>query len=344
MGKLLTTRERSSLLSEHSIETERRYADRIKTLLLLDDGLTYSEISRVLFLDESTIRRWFKMYKEEGLERLLNDNWQGAQRRLTELQERELLLHLRENLYTSSSAICEYVRKQFGVIYTTRGMQIVLQRLGFVYKKTKPIPGKADPKAQEKFLAMYEYLMENKSEDDPVYFMDGVHAQHNAHPSYAWILKGKEQQIATNTGRQRVNVNGALNAETLEVFTWIDQTINAQSTTALFATLEQNHQDAEHIYVILDNAGYNRNNLVTHYVNNSKIVPLFLPPYSPNLNLIERLWRFFKKKVSNNRYYEKFRDFRQAVLTFFKRIQDYESELDSLLVDNFQIVKPSFTI
>lgn len=344
MVQFLTTVQRASLKQQHGYEHERRYADRIKALLLWDSGWSLEEISEVLLLDETTIRRYRKLYEEEGLDRLLDDDWKGTERRLSEAQELSLINHLRETIYTSTSAIAAYVKVAYGVNYSQRGMHHVLVRLGFVYKKTKPVPGKADPAAQEKFVAMYEELMEHKSDDDPVYFMDGVHAQHNSHPGYAWILKGQEQQIATNTGRQRVNINGALNAETLEVFTWIDGTINAQSTTALFATLEQQHQEAENIYVILDNAGYNRNNLVTHYVNNSKIVPLFLPPYSPNLNLIERLWKFFKMKVSNNRYYEQFRDFRQAVLAFFKRIQDYESELDSLLVDNFQIVKPTFTI
>jgi len=109
-------------------------------------------------------------------------------------------------------------------------------------------------------------------------------------------------------------------------------------------TLEQQHQDAENIYVILDNAGYYRNKLVMHYVENSKIRPLFLPPYAPNLNLIERLWKFFKKEVSNNRYYEKFRDFRKAVLAFFRRLPKYEAELETLLTDNFEIVRPNFSI
>jgi transposase len=344
MGSLLQPNERISLLEEHSIERERRYADRIKTLLLHDDGMSYEEIARVLFLAETTIRRYIKTYQESGLDHLLDDEWKGAERRLSKEQESCLVSHLESQVYTSCSAVVSYVLSQFGVKYTTRGMHKVLMRLGFVYKKTKAIPGKANPEAQEDFVAMYEELLETKDEADPVYFIDGVHAQHNSHPAYGWILRGKEQHIRTNTGRKRVNINGALNAETHEVFIWEDSTINAQSTTALFATLEQQHQDAENIYVILDNAGYYRNRLVTHYVANSKIRLLYLPPYAPNLNLIERLWKFFKKKVSSNRYYEKFRDFKKAVLAFFRNIKNYEQELSTLLVDNFEIVRPDFVI
>jgi transposase len=343
MSKFLNRFQRDELRGQHRFETEKRYADRIKALLLWDEGWTLEEVSRVLMLDEKTIRRYRKLYESEGLDRLLNDDWKGGIGRLSSEQEEGLKNYLISHLCTTTKEICNYVEREYGISYTCRGMQYVLHRLGFVYKKTTAIPGKANPEAQEKFIAMYEELMESKSDDDPVYFIDGVHAQHNSHPTNGWILRGKEHHIATNTGRQRVNINGALNAETLEVSIWEDQTINAQSTIALFATIQQKHPDAENIYVILDNAGYYRNHLVNYYVENSPIKLLFLPPYSPNLNLIERLWKFFKKKVANNRYYEKFQDFKKEALRFFKKLQLYESELDSLLIDNFQIIRPEFT-
>ncbi len=344
MSGFLSKKERKEFRRQHRREHERRYADRLKALLLWDEGWTFESIGHVLLLDESTIRRYRKWYEKDGLDRLLNDDWRGSERRLSEEDEASLKAHLECQVYTSCSSIASYVESQYGVKYSRRGMHQVLVRLGFAYKKTKAVPGKANPEKQEEFVAMYEELMENKREEDPVYFVDGVHAQHNSHPSYGWILRGKEQQIPTNTGRKRVNINGALNAETHEVFIWEDRTINAQSTMALFATLEQQHQDAETIYVILDNAGYYRNTLVTNYVNNSKIQPLFLPPYSPNLNLIERLWKFFKKEVSNNRYYEKFRDFKKAVFAFFRRLPKYEAQLETLLTDNFEIVRPTFSL
>lgn len=342
MESFLSHLERAALLSEHRLENERRFADRIKTILLLDDGREFEEISEILFLDDATLRRYFKLYQDGGLEGLLELHYEGKKCQLTELQQSELISHLEKNLHTSTREVVKYTAKRYGISYSTRGMHDLLTRLGFVYKKTKALPGKSDPEKQEEFLAMYEYLMEHKSDDDPVYFIDGVHAQHNSHPSSGWILRGKEQHIATNTGRKRVNINGALNAETHEVIFRTDESINAQSTTALFAGIEQQHQDAKSIYVILDNAGYYRNRSVTYYVANSKIKLLFLPPYSPNLNLIERLWKFFKKKVASNKYYERFDDFRKATLAFFRRLPDYESELDSLLTDNFQIIRPQF--
>lgn len=341
MSSFLSSTEREALLRELHLEKERRFAYRINTILLLDDGLSYSEISRVLFLDDSTIGRYLKKYKQGGLEGLLELHHIGRSCKLSLADLASLKQHLSVSFYRCTKEIVDHVLTEYKISYSTRGMHHLLIRLGFVYKKTKAIPGKADPEAQERFVALYDYLMENKAEDDPVYFIDGVHPQHNAHPAFGWILKGKDKQILTNTGRKRVNINGALNIETLDVVTRVDDTINADSTVALFAGIEQKHLDAKNIYVICDNAGYNFGKKVRYYEANSKIKVIYLPSYSPNLNPIERLWKFFKKKVANNRYYENYKEFRKACIDFFKNLELYERDLDSLLTDNFEIVRPT---
>ena len=74
-----------------------------------------------------------------------------------------------------------------------------LHRLGFVYKKTKLIPGKTDAEKQREFVKSYEQLLATQNENDETLFMDGVHPQHNPISGYAWILKGKDKEIPTNT-------------------------------------------------------------------------------------------------------------------------------------------------
>ena len=92
------------------------------------------------------------------------------------------------------------------------------------------------------------------------------------------------------------------------------------------------------IYVICDNARYYRSKAVQAYLQDSRIKLVFLPAYAPNLNLIERLWKFFKKQVLYNRYYETFDDFRAACNDFFNNPQRYQSQLRSLLTENFAII------
>ena len=96
--------------------------------------------------------------------------------------------------------------------------------------------------------------------------------------------------------------------------------------------------DLNKIYLVVDNARYYKCQLVKKYLENSRIELMFLPPYSPNLNIIERLWRLLKKEVLYNRYIEKFSDFRKVILEFFENIKDYSSQLESLMTLKFHLV------
>jgi transposase len=79
--------------------------------------------------------------------------------------------------------------------------------------------------------------------------------------------------------------------------------------------------------------------LLKEHLKNSKIKQVFLPAYSPNLNLIERLWKFMRKKVINHHFYRKFDDFKKAIFDFFENIKDFEAELQTLMSWNFHIPK-----
>ena len=107
--------------------------------------------------------------------------------------------------------------------------------------------------------------------------------------------------------------------------------------------IEQKHPLAELIYIICDNARYYLCHLVKAYLRNSRIILIFLPPYSPNLNLIERYWLFFRKQVLYGKYYERFDDFKHACDAFFAQSVDHVTALRSLLTENFQILSgPAF--
>ena len=96
-------------------------------------------------------------------------------------------------------------------------MTDLLHRLNYSYKKTKLVPGKADTEAQKEFIEFYNELKETKGVNDPVYFMDGTHPQHNSVATYGWIKKGKVKEIKSNTGRQRLNINAAIDIERLSI-------------------------------------------------------------------------------------------------------------------------------
>jgi transposase len=244
-----------------------------------------------------------------------------------------------KDIYIRARDVVAYVEETFGVSYTVQGVTDLLKRLGYVYKKPKLVPGKhLDAETQLEFVESYETLKQSKDVDDPIYFMDGVHPQHNPVAAYGWIKRGVEKTIESNTDRNRVNINGAIDISCLSVVVEFDERINAQSTIALFKKIEAKHRKAKKIYIYCDNARYYRSRLVQEFLANSRIELIFLPPYSPNLNLIERLWKYFRKEILYNEYYEKFSDFQRACQNFFTDIKEHKKALRSLLTENFQII------
>jgi transposase len=336
----LAKKQRSTLQYSHRQESSARYADRIKTILLLDSGWPIYKISEALLLDPNTVRRYQKLYEEGGIELLCSDNYTGRECSLSEEEQDELKSELKRKIYLTTAEIISFVKSAFKIEYSAGGMVNLLHRIGFSYKKPNLVPGKANEAAQREFLKKMDDLKSTKNREDKLLFMDGVHPQHNSLPAYGWLPKGEETKLKSNTGRQRANLSGALDSETHEVIVYEHKTLNAEATILFFRILERRYSDAPMIYIILDNAGYYKGEKIREYLKNSRIKLVFLPPYAPNLNLIERLWKFFKKQVLYNQYYETFSEFRDACLKFFhkKNLRKYKCQLDSLLTDNFQIV------
>jgi len=212
------------------------------------------------------------------------------------------------------------------------------------YKKTRLIPGKApDVPTQEAFvediLSIVEDARQNKN---VVLFSDPVHQIHNNENDYAWQFRGKEgtKTVLTNTGRRRLNIIGALNPLLLKTTTLLmEGNCDREVIKALLRQIRKDYPEAPKITMFLDNAGYNRAHDVQELAQEFNLTLRYLPPYAPNLNLIERLWKFFKKKIMKNKYYPSFQSFYQAIDNFFKNFSDYEKELRSLLTLKFQIIK-----
>jgi len=335
MKDFLTAREVIILQEAHHSSRLRKHADRIKTILFLNKGFSYGETAKLLMLDEGTLRRYEKDYQKTGADGLLENHYLGSKGYLTIAQERQLTAHLKNNIYQTVKEVVVYVNKTYNKDYSIEGMTHMLHRLHFVYKKTKQIPGKVDLHKQELFKKEYQELKQTKRPEDRIYFVDATHPQHNNMPFYGWIYKGEIKTIKANTGRKRLNLNGALNLENLDITVLSEETIDTYAMMRLILSLEEKQPTGE-IYLIADNASYNHSYELQFFLADHKRSHLkYLPPYSPNLNIIERLWKFFHQK-HRDKYFERFKDFEETVLTFFKNIKQYNAELKTLLTDSFQ--------
>ena len=339
----LSKQEKATIKGLHRSCKQRKYADKLKAILLLDKGYSCVKVGEILLLDDDTIRRYRDMYLNQGTESLLSDHNKGTTGFLNSEQIEKLDSHLGKNVYRDSKGIVVWIEKEFGVSYSVSGINALLKRLGFVYKKPVLTPCKANVEKQEEFVEQYKELKEKLTDQDQIYFMDGVHPQHNTIAGYGWIKKGKTKHLKTNNGRNRTHINGALNLATKELIYVEDERINSQTMIALLLLIIQKQKEGK-IYIVLDNASYYHADIVKDFLKeHPRIVLKFLPPYSPNLNIIERLWKILKSKVVYNKFYLKFDDFREKVIEFLENKSWLNDEFKNSLTDNFQIIKPNFS-
>jgi transposase len=337
----LTGEERSELGRLHRHQKDSKQADRIKALLLSDSGYSRKEIAEILLRDEGTITDWQNSFlKRENLTEWLKDTNVGYQGLLTEEQLTQVEIFVEANLIQDACQVREWIQGLYDIAYSVTGIHALLHRLGFKYKETTSYPCKMDPVEQADFKEFYEDLVENLPEGAVLGFMDGVHPQHNTKTTKAWIKEGEKKFIPSNTGRKRLNINGFYVPLSQDGVFVESETLNTQSTVAFFRGLEQRYPTASSIYAICDKAPYYFNTEVQTYLEGSRVELIFLPTYSPNLNLIERLWKFMRKEVINTKFYGKFKDFKAAVTGFLENLADYKEELKSFIGVKLHLFNP----
>lgn len=338
-GFHLSKKELAELHLAHKNEHNKRFAYRIHAVILLGTGYTLKTVKQVLFIDDETLRTYVDLYHREGIQGLLQDKRNGRMCRLSTEQIDLLCSELNSTIHQTTTSVINFVQKTFDLKYSNSGMRDLLHRLNYVYKKPKLIPGNPNIEEQEIFKHQYEKYMASKPNDVAVLFMDAVHPEHNALAGYGWIKRGEIKALKTNSGRQRINLHGAINAETHEVIVIESDTINKDSTINLLTQIEQKYPLASSIKVILDNARYHYSKEVKQYIQSSKIDLVFLPSYSPNLNLIERFWKFFKKRLLYNTYYKDVQTFRKTCIKFFKNLNYYAEEIAKFMDADFHLIE-----
>ena len=340
MERKLKAQERKRLLKSHRKERDGKVRDRIKAVLAYDDGYSYSEIARILLLDDETVRRHIKDYFSKN--KLAPENG-GSKSHLNKAQTVKLKAHLQEHTYLYVKDICTYVRKAFKISYTISGMAKWLHANGFRYKKPHAVPAKADKHLQKKFINTYKRLKKNAENKEPIYFVDSVHPEHQTRLAYGWIMKGERKGIAMTARQYRLNFMGGICLNGHKVVYEQSDKVNESSIQSFLYRLRKNHPGRYKVHIIWDNAGYHCSKKVKAFAEELGIVVHYLPPYSPNLNPIERLWKIMHEQVTYNRYYEKFSDFTEAIQHFFRHIGKKKTLLRSRITDTFQVLDmPTF--
>ncbi|MCF7806658.1 MAG: IS630 family transposase, partial [Simkaniaceae bacterium] len=246
--------------------------------------------------------------------------------------------HLSSVTYLKVKDIATFVKKTFGKTYSRTGMTAWLKAHGFTFKKPEKVPGKVNPDKQAQFIEEYEKLKRSLKPEDEIYFLDATHPEYQSQAVCGWIKKGECKTLQTTGKQKRLHLVGALSLNEMKVVTREYETIDTEAMIEFFTDLEKN-KDVGEIHVILDNAAVHKSRKVIEHLKKSRIRLHYLPPYSPNLNPIERLWKFFRERTLYNRYFESCADFFGAVREFFmEKVHKLRTELRNRINDNFQTI------
>ena len=318
-----------------------RVQRKMEALWLKSHELPHQMIAQLTGICSNTLTQYLSDYQQGGIEKLKEINFYQPQSELIKYTSK-IEEYFKENPPATIKEAMAKIEELTGIKRSEPQVRKFLLSIGMKCRKIGMIPAKADFEKQKKFLEeeLQPRLKEAESEKRKVYFFDAAHFVLSPYLGYIWCFV--RLFIKAPSGRKRFNVLGALDAITHELITFTNDTyINAESVCALLWQLYLLNYEIP-ITLVLDNARYQKCELVKEVAESLNIELMYLPSYSPNLNIIERMWKFVKKTVLYSKYYPDFTSFKEAIQDCLsKTTTKYKKELDSLLSLNFQLFNKS---
>ncbi len=309
---------------------------KMEAVYLKSQGLSHKEIARLTRISGNTLRRYLREYLEGGIEQLKELKFYTPKSEL-EAHREDLEAYFRAHPPATITEAMAKIEELTGIKRSPTQVRWFLQSLGMKCRKVGMVPAKADVEQQEAFRneELEPRLKEAKGEKRAVFFGDASHFIFKAYLGFLWCFE--RLFVRAPEGRKRFSVLAALNAMTHELITvTTEKYINAETVCELLHQIAALDLSVP-ITLILDNARYQKCRLVIDLADSLHIELLYLPPYSPNLNLIERFWKFMKKECLYAKYYADFPAFKQALVTCLQQAPTkHKNKLASLLTPRFQ--------
>ena len=339
-----TADDRRALAHDRYHHPDPRVQRKMEVLWLKSHGLGHDQIAAYADVSRRTVQRYLNEYHEGGLPRLRRCQWHQPHSALAEHQD-SLEEYFRKHPVRSAKQARAIIEQQTGV---RRGLSQVRHflkdRLGLRWRRTGAIPVPPTKSVAEHAREQAVFLQEKLEPQlrqarqgcRQVYFGDAAHFVFAPFLGCVWCAVRLFVRAAS--GRKRYNVLGALDAVTHRMIRVTnDGYINAESVCALLRAVAEASVGLP-ITLVLDNARYQKCALVQGLAASLGIELLYLPGYSPNLNLIERLWRFVRQQSLDSTYHEDFTQFRAAIDGCLDNLSTvHKAEMDTLLTHKFQM-------
>ena len=298
-----------------------------------------------LFLTNFQLGEWLRIYRNKGLDALCALHHKGDPGKLTTKQVGQLKEQVSTGCFRNSDQIRQWIEDTFHVTYQPSGVKDLLKRIGVSYHQVTGFLWKADPDKQKAFVKKYQRQKANARRKGAGhtrrYFVDACHPIWGLDLIYScWLLVGQRFLVGMGGGRKRLNILGAYcpdDQEYLDLRLTRDN-INGEQFINFMRMLRERHPQTKRFILYLDNAAYYGKPIVQEWLRRHREFHLEpVPPYSPNVNLIERLWRFLRRKALC-RWHKTFEAMQEAVSGVLDHLEQYREELATLMVDTFHIV------
>ena len=282
-------------------------------------------ISRDLKTAYSTIRDWLLRMRDRGLKGRFNARPKGRRARLPLQIIRTVRRWLKRSpkkcdFETGSwqmDMVTEMIRKEFGVTVRARTLRRWLRRIGFSWRKDRYVPYRSVSKErQEEFKGeVGERASQRRADGMAVFAEDEAAVQRSQNPAYGWRPTGGREQVRASFSRESVRIFGAMSQGELRI-----KIVESTNSEAFREFLEEIRRDRPRLFMVLDNASYHKSKAVREYVESAggDVELEFLPPYTPQLNPVETVWRDLKKRLAG-RFFRSLDELKAAITAILER-------------------------
>jgi transposase len=344
---VLTAEQRRQIDRRRKGTLDRRVYQRLTAVLAVAaDNSRREEVAELLGIGLTQLGEWLRVFRNKGIDALCTFHYKGDPGKLTPQQVERLKAEVGTGCFRNSDQIRHWIEETFSVTYSCSGVKDLLKRIGISYHKVTGFLWKADPDKQKAFVEKYERQKAKARRKEAGhtrrYFVDACHPVWGLNLVYScWLLLGQRFLVGMGGGRKRLNILGAYcpdDQEYLDLRLTRDN-INGEQFVNLLRLLKERHPQTKRFILYLDNAAYYGKPVVLDWLKRHpefRLEPV--PPYSPNVNLIERLWKFLKQKALS-RWHPTFEAMERAVSEVLDHLDDYQDELATLMVDEFHIIQ-----
>ena len=311
---------------------------RMLALTMTSCGATRNEVSKFLGVSTKSVKRYIEIYNESGLEGIRQLHYRGPHSAIDSYSS-SIENSFKKCPPRTAKEAASRIKELTGVEISASRAGAFMKRIGMRCLKMGHIPAKADTERQKTFYeeTLKPLIEGSKNETLHLFYMDAAHFVLSPFVCVVWCFA--RVFIKAASGRNRINVLGAIHAKTHQLQSIINTTyITSTEVVELMEKLATNFV-GKPIHIVLDNARYQHCEFVKQNAERLKIHLVFLPPYSPNLNIIERFWKYLREKTLHGKYYDTVNVFHAAIrkgIDCVNSDSSWKQEIASRLSENIQ--------